>query len=208
MGTDNFHHSHRTRRERDFRRKRATKEPKAILIVCEGQKTEKNYFESLKEELKATNIHICPSPKSNPSSVVKCAKREQKKGGYTTIFCIFDTDSHEDIDRAIQAAKSPLQAIVSKPCFEYWILLHFDYTTRCFGGQSPCDQLINERLKSHLPDYSKDYDFSKVIKYLDTAVNRAKQSKAEYKKNPGSAFSYTDVYMVIEAIRNTRGRLD
>ena len=43
-----------------------------VLIVCEGTKTEPNYLNEIKDELKLStaNISIAPSPGSDPVSVV------------------------------------------------------------------------------------------------------------------------------------------
>lgn len=201
MGTDNIHH--KARKKKDLQRKKPTKEPKAILIICEGQKTEVNYFNSLKEHLRLTNLRIEPSPKPDVEHIISVAKK-QKEQGFRAIFCVFDNDHNKNIGGVLSRIRSPLQAIISKPCFEYWILLHFEYTTRCFGGTSPCDDLINNKLKKYLCDYSKNYDFSEVVKKYKTALENAKKSKTEYEKMSDSALSYTDVYLVIEAVMDTQ----
>ena len=54
-----------------------------------------------------------------------------------------------------QAGK--LVAITSWPCFEFWILLHFNYSTAPFnraGGKSSCERVIS-KLNAHLPIYQK-----------------------------------------------------
>lgn len=200
MGTDNIHH--KARKKKDLQRKKPTKEPKAILIICEGQKTEVSYFNSLKEHLRLTNLHIHSSKRSDPSHIIKYAKRQ--KQDFRTIFCVFDNDHNKNIGGVLSRIRSPLQAIVSKPCFEYWILLHFTYTNKPFGGESPCNELIKQSLKTYLQKYSKDYDFSEVVEKYKTALENAKKSKTEYEKMSDSALSYTDVYLVIEAIMDTQ----
>ena len=52
--------------------------------------------------------------------------------------------------------------------------------------------------------YSKNYDFSEVVKKYKTALENAKKSKTEYEKMSDSALSYTDVYLVIEAVMDTQ----
>ncbi|MCD6198288.1 MAG: hypothetical protein J7K15_06905 [Deltaproteobacteria bacterium] len=45
MGTDNLFHKRKERKAESLRRRRAMKAPyDVILIVCEGEKTEPNYF--------------------------------------------------------------------------------------------------------------------------------------------------------------------
>lgn len=200
MGTDNIHH--KARKKKDLQRKKPTKEPKAILIICEGQKTEVNYFNSLKEHLRLTNLHIHSSKRSDPSHIIKYAKRQ--KQDFRTIFCVFDDDQIKNLDEISSKMSSPLQAIISKPCFEYWILLHFTYTNKPFGWESPCNELIEQSLKKYLPDYDKNYNFSKIVKFYKTALENAKKSKKEYQKLENSSHSYTDAYLVVEAIMDTQ----
>ena len=44
-----------------------------------------------------------------------------------------------------------LRFAVSDPCFEFWLLLHFEFTTAPFDGYSE----VRDRLKSHWPEYKK-----------------------------------------------------
>lgn len=203
MGTDNLHHTRKVKRNEPTRELNP-----AFLIVCEGKKTEKNYFEAFTDCFRLTNLHIKPSPKSDIGHIINFAKAQQKQQkrqgqGYETIFCVFDADTCNEHE-ARQMIEPPLRAIISKPCFEYWILLHFTYSNKCFGssrngGKSPCDELIDTALKEHLPDYDKNYNkFSKLIteETLAKAIKGAKQSKIAHKESPN--YCYTDVYKIIE----------
>jgi hypothetical protein len=47
--------------------------------------------------------------------------------------------------------------IPSVPCFEFWLLLHFTYTTRPFdvpASDSICSKVVEE-LRNHLSEYQK-----------------------------------------------------
>ncbi len=51
MGTDNLFHKRKERKAEGLRRRQASKAPyDVILIVCEGGKTEPNYFTELKKD--------------------------------------------------------------------------------------------------------------------------------------------------------------
>lgn len=119
-----------------------------VLIVCEGEKTEPNYLRELRDhyQLSGANIAIVGEGGAAPISVVEEAlARFKADPDYDAVFCIFDRDGHESYERALQrigAAKpltrrdgkkkigqARLEAITSVPCFEYWILLHHEYTT-------------------------------------------------------------------------------
>ena len=66
----------------DLSRNKPKREPyENILIVCEGEKTEINYFKDLKshELLTSVNIEIISAKHSNPDYVVKEAIKEKGK---------------------------------------------------------------------------------------------------------------------------------
>ena len=53
MGSDDLFKKKKARKLRDISRKKRTRDLyKRVLIVCEGQKTEPLYFDSLKKEMK------------------------------------------------------------------------------------------------------------------------------------------------------------
>jgi len=75
MGTDNLFHKRKERTAGLLRRRRAMKASyDVILIVCEGAKTEPNYFTELKNafRLSNANVMICGRG-SDPLSVVDFA---------------------------------------------------------------------------------------------------------------------------------------
>lgn len=87
MSSDDLFKKRKARKLRDISRKKRTRELyKRVLIVCEGQKTEPLYFNSLREEyrLQATDICITNAKGSDPMSLVKYAidlyKNSQKVG--------------------------------------------------------------------------------------------------------------------------------
>ncbi|TQR61525.1 RloB family protein [Campylobacter troglodytis] len=183
---------------------------KVILIVCEGEKTEKNYFNRLKNFLKLTSvsIEILPSSHPTPMQVINYVGQKAKKvSEYDEIYCVIDRDTHKDFDKALSKVQSIklkntiLKAIVSDPCFEFWILCHFTATTQHFGGNSPCLQVQKHKdFKKNLPHYSKDYDFRDIItSHLLTAI---KNSKAVNKANLSTKQStYTQVVELVERLQ-------
>jgi hypothetical protein len=87
-----------------LRRRGPTREPyDRILIVCEGEKTEPDYFEDLRRHfrLSSANIEIAENDEgSNPINVVDCAiKRYRSDRGYDRVYCVFDRDRHRVIGR-------------------------------------------------------------------------------------------------------------
>ena len=77
-------------------------------------------------------------------------------------------------------ASTHVEMILSAPCFELWLLLHFEFTDRPYtsvpGGRSACDDVI-EQLQRHIPDYRKNTtDYLKlVMDRIDDALSNADQ---------------------------------
>ncbi|RTJ57526.1 RloB family protein [Campylobacter jejuni] len=194
MGTDDLHKKRKTK-IRDRKPKR--QENEVILIVCEGEKTEKNYLNRLKDFFNLSNvsINIISGKDSDPLKIVKFAKEKNKGNSYDKIYCVFDKDTHSDFNKARQECeKYKFEAITSNPCFEFWILLHFTYTTKSFSTNSPCNELIESDLKKHIKDYKKDYNFTNIIKQnLNTAIaNTQKANKEAEKNNYESSYTFMD----------------
>ncbi|TDJ82130.1 RloB family protein [Campylobacter volucris] len=194
MGTDDLHKKRKTK-IRDRKPKR--QENEVILIVCEGEKTEKNYLNRLKDFFSLSNvsINIISGKDSDPLKIVKFAKEKSKENSYDKIYCVFDKDTHSTFNKAKQKCeKYKFEAIISNPCFEFWILLHFAYTTKSFTANSPCDELINICLKKYIKDYNKNYNFTNIIQQnLDTAIaNTKKANKEAEKNNYVSSYTFMD----------------
>lgn len=147
------------------RRSRGFVELKRTLIVCEGSKTEPQYFKSLIAwlGLRATSVLVIGEEcESAPISVFEYADAKYREDGpFDEVFCVFDRDRHPSFDRACSAisnhSSKAFRAVVSNPCFEYWVLLHFRYTRAPFvaqGGNSPGDMVI-KAVKDVWPDYAK-----------------------------------------------------
>ena len=91
-----------------------------------------------------------------------------------------------------------METILSDPCFEYWLLLHFELTDRPFDGagtgRSACEE-VTARLRSHLPEYRKNdlRIFKQCRERLDAAVRNARRVE----ENPSSQSPRTDVWKLI-----------
>lgn len=148
-----------------FRRRPGRKPPRSItLIVCEGE-TEHEYFDVVRVHYGLTNAEVVIADNtvgSAPISVVECAVRKSKEpGSYDKIFCVFDCDGHASFDVARGRIKSlagrtkkplPIEEVVSIPCFEIWVLLHFEQTDAPFGT---CDEVVRRVRDHHMANYKK-----------------------------------------------------
>ncbi len=189
-----------------------------ILIVTEGSKTEKNYFEKLKVFLKLPSVEIISNCGSAPINVVDHAiKIANEDSNYNSIFCVFDKDCHSTYCQAIQKIdglpkSKKFKAITSIPCFEIWFLFHFSNSTRPYirsgrsGNKSACDNVISDlKNKLGVTNYEKGNEdhFETLRPLLNTAKQNATnvlcQTKAAGTDNPS-----TLVHELVEHLENSK----
>ena len=137
-----------------------------VLIVCEGAKTEPNYFLEIRraERLASAHVRIIPSELgTEPLQIVESAIAEfEKDRGFDRIYVVFDRDDHRTYANAIARAEAingrmkndekeqvSFEAIVSVPSFELWLLLHFADIQAWFHRDE-----IAQRLRQHIAAYT------------------------------------------------------
>lgn len=101
-----------------------------ILIVCEGTKTEPNYFEAFKRLNHGTTVYDIEVKGlgANTTSVVDKAIDLKNKGNYDRVWAVFDKDSFsgDKFNSAIiKAEKNSICCAWSNEAFELWYLYHF-----------------------------------------------------------------------------------
>lgn len=217
MGTDNLYHKRKKRAAASLRREQARRSPyDVVLIVCEGGKTEPNYFRELKDvfRLNTANIKIVGDCASSPKDVVDHAIKTYKKTkDYDRVFCVFDRDNHTTylaaIDRIQQTKLSKnhsIHAITSVPCFEIWFLLHFIYSTKGYGGGtgSICQQVIKD-LKQHLPEYDKGARgvFHDLQEKMESALHHA-EKLARHCESADTDNPSTKVHDLVKYLRDIK----
>lgn len=221
MGTDNlFHKRRKAKSAKQLKRgqpKRAAYEK--ILIVCEGEKTEPYYFAGARNYygLSTVNVEVRGESGSDPLSVVNFARqryREEKDAGdaFDKVYCVFDRDSHSTFTQALSvlAATTPKEtffAIPSIPSFEYWILLHFDYTAQPYTAtpDSSAGRQVLRALKRYMPHYEKGLGtvFEDLIEQLDFAISNARRVLAESERT-GSDNPSTRVHELVCCLRDLK----
>lgn len=100
-----------------------------FLIVCEGKKTEPNYFRSFRVPKNVAEIEV-KGVGENPSKLVNSAKELKEKDDYDQVWCVFDRDSWtpEDFNNAIKNAENQgFKVDYSNEAFEIWYILHFEF---------------------------------------------------------------------------------
>jgi hypothetical protein len=159
-----------------------------FLLCCEGKGTEPGYFRSLANFLRnplieLIEVEIAAHEGTDPKQVVEQAKRLRADADrearrmhddnlrYDQIWCVFDRDEHVHFDEAInQASDNNLGLAVSNPCFELWILIHFQNQT---GGLTRKD--AQGKVRSYLPNYNKSISFIELKGHTNEAARRARK---------------------------------
>jgi len=199
MGSDDLFHK---RRGKSYKRPRPEKSSKErVLIVCEGE-TETRYFRDFKHHLSLTSVDVKKSPDSAAIKVVNHAIKLFKEDTYLDfVYCVFDCDPKKNCDKALDKIKNNKKffAIVSVPCFEYWVLLHFKDSTQPFPK---CDDVITE-LKKHLAAYTKNMPnlYDRIKADMDTACNRA-QHLLDQMRNVGTDNPTTKMDILVNRLRD------
>src|SRR6202165_1126853 len=195
----------------DLRRRRPQLEPRRrILIVCEGRRTEPEYFQALRVKLRAVvEVQIEPGG-PDPKILVERAvarKRDTDREArlqrdrflrYDEIWCVFDTDEHPKLADARQQAQAHgIELAISNPCFELWALLHFQDQSAFLERH-----VAVTRLKKHLPHYKKVLPFEVLHPKYPAAVLRAQEldRRCQDAGRPGNNPS-TGVYRLTESMR-------
>ena len=114
-----------------------------FLIVCEGVKTEKLYFEAFKVPKDVRGIQVVGTGR-NTVSVVQEAIKLKTGEDYDQVWCVFDVEEYppEAVHQAIRLAKkNGIHVACSNQAFELWYLLHFDYYQTATDRKQYADRL-------------------------------------------------------------------
>ncbi len=190
-----------------------------ILLVCEGEKTEPLYFRDMVNAWDIGNqVKIARNDGFSPDRIVAqadelYAQAKQEGDGFDDIYCVFDRDAHEHFNAAInrlhtlKANGRPLNAVVSVPCFEFWLLLHFGYTEKPYsstGNKSVGNAVVSDLKKK--PGFTK-YDkgmvgvFKLLAPNLEQALKHAQQLAAHRAGNDEHPNPSTQVHLLVTRLR-------
>ena len=211
----------RSSKKRNFRssRKRAfvRDEQKPILILTEGEKTEKQYFDELVQKLGVgASVEVIEKVKSAPIKIAEKAQAFiEEEEDYEIIYCVFDKDTHSDYDRALELINDingvrsvEVHAISSVPCFEFWLYLHSSYSDKSYSSARE----LKRTLKGipEFRDYDKsiqgalfEYLFGRRHKARDNAIRVLKSARGHQNKprlhyqNPS-----TQVHVVLKMLED------
>lgn len=178
-----------------------------FLIVCEGEKTEPNYFRSFHVPGRVLEVS---GTGYNTVTLVDEADRlrqelqAQKAQTFDQCWCVFDRDSFspDDFNSAIRKAEATgFRAAYTNEAFELWYLLHFD-DHRSALSRKQYGPLLTERL-GHAYRKNSQVLYRELEAGQDQAVQRAARLLAEYgdAHNPQQDNPCTTVHLLVQELK-------
>lgn len=202
------------------RNKRKLIAPERHLILCEGTKTEPNYFQEIKNRIDnkyrgRININIIPTKKGRLNLLNQAIEMvKSSKANYDHIWLVYDKDdfNKDEFDNTVYKIEAmneknediKYHALWSNQCIEVWFLLHFIDLKVDVCRDEYIDK-INESWKKCgiCGSYTKNdiQIYNKLEKYQDIAVKRAKKIIDENKdKTPSHIAPASKIYEIIELL--------
>lgn len=153
-----------------------------ILIVCEGEKTEKLYFDAFRgNQIGQYIVNVeCEGTAKNTIQVVKRAlalKRKAQKNGepFDNVWAVFDLDDFppKKFNHAISyGERNGVRCAWSNQSFELWYVLHFT-PIDSFLPRMMHAPYINHYLRKYIPGYSYRKSDPNMLEYLTMYGNEA-----------------------------------
>ncbi len=204
----------------NFRRGRNSKTAssgKTFLIVTEGEETEPQYLEGLRDRLKLSTIEILQAKGTDPMTLVKEAidlrtqrRKEARKASsevlaFDEVWCVLDSEietkeKESVLKQALDLAKrEKINVALSRPCFEYWLLLHETYTTKSFQDY----EATKRELRRYYPEYEKNaVPTGSLIPKIPQAVLHARRVREEHLKS-STLSPATDMDQLVGALNDS-----
>ncbi|MEQ8752859.1 MAG: RloB family protein [Coleofasciculus sp. G1-WW12-02] len=125
---------------------------------------------------------------------------------YDEVFCLFDGDRPEYKQAIMDAHRYSvykIKPILSIPCFEFWFLLHYRYTSSPFENyKQVIAQLNKEFNKVGIEDYDKSKSgyYGLLKPQLDQAIANAKKLEGAACTNPLTQVHDIVIYLQAQKI--------
>jgi len=174
-----------------------------ILIVCEGEKTEPNYFRKFRVPPNVVEVFGLGV---DPRQLVDEAERlqmEDRNGGFQQVWCVFDRDSWpaDNFTGAIFSAQSKgFRVAYSNQAFELWYLLHFHYYDTGIPRAEYISRLHGLLGKTYVKNSTTIYD--DLFPHMETAIRNAERLLTQYNPpDPAADNPSTTVHELVAELR-------
>lgn len=196
--------------------------PKFAFVV-DGQ-CEYWYIQMLKRNERSISVDLKPEIPQRKKLIDQFKKVIELSNDYDKVFWIIDFDvinsetrlAKKGTKKAIQEFKEycdeinksyeNIIVIINNPCLEYWILLHFEATSKFY---ETCDE-VSKQLKKHLPGYNKSQSFYtkqdndiylRLKPFLSKAISNAERLGKFDFYNTNSGMSEMQLFFNTEQIK-------
>jgi len=170
-----------------------------FLIVCEGEKTEPNYFKGFRVPKLVIDIKGLGE---NPSNLVQSAQHFKDQEEYDQVWCVFDRDdwTEEDFNNAIHSARSHnFKVAYSNEAFELWYVLHFEFLNTGIPRSAYLAKLTSLLGQKYQKNSLTIYD--ELSEKQLFAINNAKRLIQMYEpQNPVKDNPSTTVHLLVQEL--------
>lgn len=201
------------RKTRDQIQKRRSLELGYYLVVTDTKKTEKFYFDGLRDSLPEdmkSKIVIKVVETETKSLIETCKDLTRYQAQYRIPWIVFDRDQVSNFDQIIEnAQKEDIRVGWSNPCFEIWLFGYLGKIPAIYESWTCCSRFGELYKKKTGHDYSKsDKDiYKRLCKFGDenNALEQAQQKYDQCKRNgktlPSKMWPCTTVHELVGEIR-------
>jgi hypothetical protein len=188
---------------------------KSIAIIGEGE-TEWFYFDSLRIARRYSFRLVPGMPSHSDIGHILNLAEKYTREKFDYVICLIDMDRMKQVPAEFKKYQIEKRRNIFKnvwfiethPCTEFWFLLHFlpNLSQYCYRS---CNELLPE-LRKYMPGYEKTKKyFARTNLYLflqkngniDRAVENAKILSRLSLLNPKDEISYSEVYKIIELLK-------
>lgn len=201
-----YAHSRFPKSSRPVRSTDQREQRKRYLIISEGEKTERNYFESLKKKLPRHLVELNPiGTGANTLSLIKIAEDELSNASikYDQCWLVFDKDDFPDdrFDNTINSARQKkIECAWSNEAFELWYLLHFEYRNTAMSRKdykTAISRYLGIKYQKNATDM-----YARLEKFQDDAIDNAEKLLRLHKgKTPSKSNPATTVHKLIKELK-------
>jgi hypothetical protein len=170
-----------------------------FLIICEGTKTEPNYFRSFRVPKVVIDIEGLGR---NPTKLVEYAIDRRSEDDFDQVWCVFDRDvwTIQDFQQAFKLAiQNKIQIAYSNEAFELWYILHFQFLNTAISRSDYPKKLSSLMGKPYAKNSREMYD--ELFDLQPTAIAHADRLLREYPKpNPATDNPSTTVHHLVKEL--------
>src|SRR5215470_14284923 len=163
-----------------------------VYVFTEGDVTEPEYVDQLKRRQNGFAVKVSDQ-RGSPDRIVRLAidfKARSNRdaaaeglpaGEWPVVWCMFDRDRHPNTDALIAKAEAAgVRVCFSHPCFEFWIILHYEDCAAPMSGS--CSE-ARRRLKRHCKEIVKSFRLDELSGRYGSARKRAQRISAQHARD-------------------------